>query len=77
MCVLSTHPCDLLSPGESVLLKVFSQIKEGVFLQVLTVTEDDQQTLLLHTRACVRASTHTNTQNFKGQNVGFVILSGL
>lgn len=47
VCVLSTNLCDLVSPGEAVFLKVFSHVKEGVFLQVLTVTQDDQQTLLL------------------------------
>lgn len=42
-----TDPSDLLRPREAVLLQVIGQVQEGVSLQVLTVTEDDEETLLL------------------------------
>ena len=44
-----TNPCDLLCACESMLLKVLGKVDKGVFLQVLAVAEDDQQTLFLHT----------------------------
>lgn len=42
------YPDDLLCSGETVLLQVLSQIEKRVSLQILTVTEDDEETLLLH-----------------------------
>lgn len=45
-----TDPCDLLGPREAVFLEVIGQVQEGASLQVLAVTEDDQQTLLLYTQ---------------------------
>lgn len=50
-----TDPCDLLDPREAVFLEVIGQVQEGVFLQVLAVTEDDEETLLLYTQ------THVHT----------------
>lgn len=44
-----TDLSDLLCSSKAVLLKVISQVQEGASLQVLAVTEDDQETLLLHT----------------------------
>lgn len=51
-----TDLCDLLSSREAVLLEVISQVQEGAPLQILAVTEDDQETLLLHTHR----QTHLN-----------------
>lgn len=48
--ISKTDPSDLLRPREAVLLKVIGQVQEGVSLQVLAVTEDDEQTLLLQTQ---------------------------
>lgn len=45
---VSLYPYDLLCRGKAVLLQVLSQIEKRVSLQILTVTEDDEETLLLH-----------------------------
>lgn len=44
----STNSYDLLCPREAMFFKVIGQVQEGASLQVMAVTEDDQQTLLLH-----------------------------
>lgn len=44
-----TNLSDLLCSSEAVFLKVIGQVQEGASLQVLAVTKDDQETLLLHT----------------------------
>ena len=56
-----TDPCDLLGSCEAVFLKVMSQVQEGTSLQILAVTEDDQQTLLLQKQAQVHISIHVRT----------------
>lgn len=45
-----TDPIDLLCPCQAVLLEVVGQVQEGVPFQVLAVTQDDQQALLLCTK---------------------------
>lgn len=45
----NTDLSDLLCPSEAVLLKVIGQVQKGASLQIVAVTEDDQETLLLHT----------------------------
>ncbi len=56
---MSLYPDDLLCSGEAVLLEVLSQIEKCVSIQILTVTQDDEETLLLHGPE----QTHSNCYN--------------
>lgn len=47
--MIDTDLSDLLCSSKTMFLKVISQVQEGASLQVLAVTEDDQETLVLHT----------------------------
>lgn len=45
----NTDLSDLFCSSEAVFLKVIGQVQKGASLQIVAVTEDDQETLLLHT----------------------------
>lgn len=59
---VSLYPDDLLCSGEAVLLEVLSQIEKRVSIQILTVTQDDEETLLLHGPEQTRTATVTMLQ---------------
>ena len=54
-----TDPYYLFCACETMFLKVLGQVEEGVSVQVLTITEGDQQALLLNTHT----QTHTEVKN--------------
>lgn len=60
-----TDLCDLLDSCEAMFLKVIGQVQEGVSLQVLAVTEDDQEALFLHTQTHIHAFMLLRTQKPK------------